>query len=506
MNTSRAVQALRDLDHRVMVLSDINSVLSFDMETAMPEKAVEGRGEQMAAVGAAAHTLATGKDARDLVSFLGGESEGLGAVDAALVRKWSRFLSSEGRLPVDFVERESKLMSRSQSAWVKARAANDFASYAPVLEEVVAMMREKAELMRPGADPYDTLLDHFEEGMDSKSVQAVFDPLEKAVHKIMDDYPDDGSDDTFLFIPYDKDAFHKFCLDVIGRMGFEFDRGAVAISAHPFTSALGMDDVRITTRYTDPSYFDSLASIVHECGHALYDMRAGRVNPETRGTSVARGESMSVHESQSRFWENMMLRSLPFIECIWPGLVEAVPELGDVSPTRFWRAVNKSRPSAIRVNADELTYPLHIIMRFRLESALVRGELKVADLPAAWNEASLTTVRYEVRSDSEGCLQDVHWPEGLFGYFPSYAMGSIAAASFMKALEKARGGGDKLASDIREGRWDVVTSWQEENIWRHGSTKDFGSLVRDVTGAELDVGAYTSYLEAKHKALKEAGA
>lgn len=492
MDLKERLERLHELDRRLVTLQDAIAVLGFDEETVMPQEASAERGEQLALLSGLRHEEATSGELRDLVASLEGE-EGLDSVDCALVHHHKRFLETEGKLPRSFVEEEAAAIAASQSAWVRARSEDDYASYAPILERIVDLERRKAEYIRPGADPYDTLLDLYEEGMDEAKVASVFNPLEDDIHAIMDSLAEGSVEDSFLYHEYDRDRLHAFCLDVISRMGFDSHRGCVSISAHPFTSCLGRDDVRITTRYSDPSWFDSISTIVHECGHALYDMHA-TLNPATRGSSLGNGRSMSLHESQSRFWENMILRDRPFWMCMYADLQKALPFMEGVSLDHFLRAINQARPSAIRVNADELTYPLHIIMRFRLERDLIRGELSVRDLAEAWRAESLRTVRYRVENDSEGCLQDVHWPQGMFGYFPSYALGSIAAASFKKSLEEAVGGKDRLDEAIAFGDWKVVTDWQDRAIWHSGSIYGFDECVRRVTGRELDVAAYNEYL------------
>ena len=454
-----ARERLYEIDSKIVTLRDAIAVLSFDEETAMPVRAYEERGEQVAMLSGILHDMSTSGELRDVVAALE-QDRGLDEVTSALVAHHARFLRTEGVLPRPFVEAEARLLARSRSAWVRAREEDDWPSFAPVLDEVVRMEREKAAAICAEADAYDTLLDLYEEGMDASTVASVFDPLEERIHGIMDRC-DSDIPSSFLYAPFDQGRLHELCLSIIRRMGYDESRGMVSISAHPFTSMLGRDDVRITTRYTDSSWFDPISTIVHECGHALYDMHAG----------------------------------------LWPQLCGAVPALADVTLDDFYRAVNRSCPSAIRVNADELTYPLHVIMRFRLERMLVRGDLAVADLPEAWRCMSEKTVRYRVENDAEGCLQDVHWAEGLFGYFPSYAMGSIAAAAFYRAMEKDVGGQSALDDAIEHGRWDVVTRWQDEHIWSHGGMHDFARVVEDVTGSPLECGCYVDYLADKYSSV-----
>ncbi len=495
MTREEALKTLKKYDREALILSDIVSTLSFDQETQMPVKGAEERSSQIAMIAALHHEKLTCDELREAVSTLE-NAEDLGD-EGALVKSYVRFYKGEGKLPSSFVEEEARLHSASQVEWAKARENNDFKSYAPTLTKVFALAREKAGLINRELNAYDCLLDLYEEGERCQWISSVFDPLEETIHSILDKIGDKKIESSFLYVPFDEARVHAFCLDVIKKMGYDFERGNVSISAHPFTSYLGMDDIRITTRYTDPSYFDSIATIVHECGHALYDLNAS-LNPAIRGTSIGYGTSMSLHESQSRFWENMLLRRHSFVEAIYPSLRKAVAELNEVKLDDFYRAINRGEPSAVRVNADELTYPLHIILRYRLEKAMVEGSLEVKDLEEAWNEGSKKIIRYSVKSPAEGCLQDVHWAEGLIGYFPSYLVGSIAAAAFMKTLEEKCGGSIALDEEIRGGNWAVVTDFQREEIWKYGSIYDFLTTVRRVTGGELDVNVYTSYLASKY--------
>ena len=496
MTTRERIDALRALDRKMMTLQDAASVLSFDEETAMPPMGAEGRGAQIGALSALVHEIGTGSEMKSLVDAL--SKEDLNEADKALVHHHQRYLSHEGRLPAAFIEEEARLISLSQVAWVKAREASDFSLFAPWLEKIIALEKEKARIINPDAPAYDTLLDLYEEGQDAASVAAVFDPLEEGIHRIQEMIGGRTVETGFLYEQYNAARVHEFCLSVIDRMGFDRERGAVSISVHPFTSYLGQDDIRITTRYTDPSWFDPISTIVHECGHALYDMHAS-LNPAIRGTSVGLGRSMSLHESQSRFWENLVLRGRAFWDCCYTDLVNAVDTLRGVSIDDFWRAINSSKPSAIRVNADELTYALHIILRFRLEKALVEGDLEVAGLPEAWNQMSQEVIGYSVKDDREGCLQDSHWAQGLYGYFPSYALGSIADAAFYQALAADCGGNDGLEKAISEGRWSVVSGFLNKEIWSHGSMYGFDETVRRVTGRGLDVGCHLAYLEGKYR-------
>ena len=499
MRLQDSLNRLKEFDKELCILRDALAVLEFDQETAMPEENVDERSRQQAALSAVIQKKATDRALRSVVDSID-EQELSSAADRALVRRHKRFLRTEGCLDEGFVAEEKKLTCVASAFWQKARAENDFSLFAPYLEKIISHLRTKAGLIDSSADCYDTLLSLYEEDSDADKISAVFDELEPFIHDLIVKTGGKSADTSFLCVPYDKQKLHSYCLDLIGKMGFDFKRGAVSLSAHPFTSFLGTDDIRITTRYSDPGWFDPVATIVHECGHALYDMNAA-LNPEIRGTSLGYGSSMSLHESMSRFWENMILRSRAFWLGQYPEICKVIPGMQSVPLDSFLKAVSKAEPSAIRVNADELTYPMHIILRFRLEKALIGGQLSVNELPSKWNELSEQLIGYEVRNDSEGCLQDSHWAGGLFGYFPSYAMGSIAAASFYAALEESAGGPDVLEAEIAAGNFGLISSFLNDRIWRFGSVYTFEETVRRVTGRQLDISGYKVYLERKYSSL-----
>ena len=303
-----------------------------------------------------------------------------------------------------------------------------------------------------------------------------------------------------LYQSYDERALHSFSLELNQRMGFDNSRGYVALSAHPFTTMIGPDDIRVTTRYTDPSIFDPISSIVHETGHALYDLNAN-LNEKIAHSSIGQGVSMGIHESQSRFWENMMGRSLSYWKHMYPILQDYIPSLKSVKLDDFYKAINKVKPSAIRVNADEVTYNLHIILRYKMEKLLFEGNVEIRELPELWNKLSKELIRYDVKDDREGILQDVHWAGGLFGYFPTYSLGNLYGAAFRSKLISDLGGPDKLDRILESGNWSEITCWQNENIWKHGGIYSPSKLIERVTGKSLDANAFKVYLIEKYSRI-----
>ena len=494
----KALSVLKDIDRKIVYLNHTMAILGWDQDTVMPPKAGEERGEQYALLSSLIHDYSTSEALKNALSEL--DENNLEEADAALVRYWKKELDRASRIPSSLVQAKSLATNEANAAWREGRKNNSWKTFEPALERVVDLTREEASLLSDGRDLYDTLLDLYEEGMDQKTVDMLFADLETTTHEMMDKLEGIDIDDSFLFSGYDEKALHSFCMDLTTRMGFDFNRGMVGITPHPYTTSLGMDDHRISTRYTDDGLFDPIGSIVHESGHALYEMCA-TANPLIRGTSLAQGCSMGLHESQSRFWENIMGRSLPFWEFQYPRLQKAVPSLKGISLESFMKAINKSKPSAIRVNADELTYNLHIILRYRLEKELVNGDLKVSDVPARWNEMSKSLIRYEVKSDREGALQDVHWSQGSIGYFPTYSIGNIYSAAFYKKMCADLGGKEKVEQMLRSGDYSQITSWQGKNIWSKGMMVSPSSLVESVTGQKVDVTPFKEYLVTKFSDL-----
>lgn len=497
MTDRQALELLRKEDEHLVVLSHAIAVLGWDFETGSPEKASDERAEQMTLLSMMQHEEIVGDKISSLLDSIGDESD-FSLAERALAREWRRTVSREKAIPASLVERMSLLEAKGHVRWLEAREKNDFAIFLPVLSEIVDAQKEMAALIAPGRKPYDALLDLYEPEMTMADIDPLFDRLEVEIHAIMDRIEERSAavDDGFLKAPYDEQALHGFCMGLVDRMGFDRTRGAVGISAHPFTTTLGRDDVRITTRYTDASLFDPIGSVMHETGHALYEQNAS-LNPEIRGTSLADGASMGIHESQSRFWENFIGRSEAFWKGQYPALKEAIPSLEDIPLVNFLRAVNRSCPSAIRVNADELTYSLHIILRYRIEKALFDGSLSVSDIPEAWNRMSGSIVRYVPKNDSEGCLQDVHWSQGSFGYFPTYALGNIYAAMFHEKLCSDLGGREEFDRCLISGDFARIASWQKKKIWYNGKVHMPKDLLSMVTGKAPTLDPYIRYLNDK---------
>ena len=492
MTSTEALNYLKERDRYITSLGNISSVLSWDMETVMPPKGEEERVNEMSLIALLIHSAKNDDKLKEALSNI--ETEALSDADKALVREWKRDIEMSSKVPSELVKAMSEETGRAYSKWVEAKKNNDFALFKSSLENLIKLNKEYSSIIGDGT--YNTLLDLYERGASIEKIDPLFDELEEAIHSIMDRIDVSDIDTAFLNDKYDIKKEEDFCKEIAIKMGFDMSRGALGIVEHPFTTTLGPDDIRISNRFTDDGFMDPIFSIIHETGHALYEMNAS-LNPEIRGTSLSQGASMGLHESQSRFWENQMGHSLSFWSYFYPGLKKYMPQLESISLENFVKAFNAPHPSAIRVNADELTYSLHIILRYRLEKALFDGSLSVSDIPEAWNEGSVKTIRYKVKSDSEGCLQDSHWSGGSFGYFPTYALGNLDSAQFLDKLYKDCGGKKKIDNALESGNFELITSWQNKNIWHYGAIYEPATLLERVTGNVLSVKPFIKYLEDK---------
>jgi carboxypeptidase Taq len=497
------LENLVKLDRETRLVAHIGSVLSWDQETYMPEKAVEERAEQLAFIGELAHEKSVRPEIGTLLEGLGstsadpGGDASLSTLERAYLRVMRRAWDRDTKLPGDLVAEIARTTSLAQAAWVDAKKNDDFAAFAPHLEKVLVLMTRSAACIDPKKPAYDVLLDLYEPGSTEASIGSVFDRLRSDLVTLLDRIRARPQvDDSFLTRRVGEGRQKEISAWLMDLLAFDRGRGRLDESAHPFTTTLGTEDVRITTRYIEDFLPSSVFSTIHETGHALYELGIDP-GPKWKGTSLADAASMAVHESQSRMWENVVGRSLGFWKRNFGRLAElAGPALDGVGAGDFVRAVSKVEPSLIRTEADEVTYCLHVILRFELESALLSGGLEVKDLPAAWKTKARDLLGIDVPDDRRGCLQDVHWSAGLFGYFPSYALGNLYAAQFWDAMKREL---PDIEGRIEAGDSAALLSWLAKNIHQPGLTWLPGELVERVTGAPLDPTHFIAYLEGKYK-------
>jgi carboxypeptidase Taq len=402
------------------------------------------------------------------------------------------------KIPADYVARASAHASASYNAWTRARPANDFAAMIPFLETTVELSREYASFFAPHAHIADPMIDDADEGMTTATVQHLFAELRPeltALVRAIGEQP--PPEDAFLHRSFGEAEQLAFGLSVARQMGYDLERGRLDKTHHPFCTKFAAGDVRITTRVREHDIGDALFSTLHEAGHAMYEQG---VDPALEGTPLGSGVSAGVHESQSRLWEIVVARSRPFWEHQYPALQRTfADQLGAVPLDAFHRAINKVERSLIRTDADEVTYNLHIMLRFDLELKLLEGRLRVKDLPEAWRAGMLAGVGVVPPDDRDGCLQDVHWyGGGLGGAFQSYTIGNILSAQFFAAATRAH---PDIPGEIARGRYATLHGWLTDNIYRHGRTSTPDQIVRQATGSAMTTAPYLAYLRGKYGAL-----
>jgi carboxypeptidase Taq len=477
------MSSLDKLKERMAELADLAGVemlLSWDQLVMMPEQGGAARAQQIGTLARLTHERATAEEIGDWLSELEGAS--LDELDDDVVRIARRDWERASRVPEDLAVELARASADGQEIWQAARAADDFAAFAPALERNVELARERAAcLAQDGEVPYDALLGDYDFGLRTEDLRRVFGELAGALEPLVAE-AEQRSPRVTLEVPV---AVQQAAVaSTLRRLGVEKESWRVDVSAHPFTAWMGRGDMRLTTRYNDGNV-ESLLSSLHEYGHALYERQT---DPALERTNLGTGTSMSVHESQSKLWENHVARNPAFVELL-------AGELGTagfpVEPDLLYAALVGVEPSAIRVSADPLTYPLHIVLRFELESALINGELAVADLPAAWNDGMRRLLGVEVASDAQGCLQDVHWSDGSFGYFPSYALGCLIAAQLWETMETQLG---SLDEELRHGELMRIQTWLGEHVHRYGRRLDTIPLLEQATGRGIQIEPFLRYV------------
>ncbi|MFW6051545.1 MAG: carboxypeptidase M32 [Myxococcota bacterium] len=497
MHTDRP--ELEELRTRLRTAADLSaaaSVLHWDQATHMPPGGAETRGRQMAVLGRIAHEHHTHPRIGELLAALS-HLEAEDSVEGALVRRAHRDYAHATRLPAELVSEMQQQMAASYVAWARARPAGDFAAVRPHLERNLELSLRVADHFPEAEHPADPLIDESDPGMTSATVRALFDELRRRLVPLVERATARPTpDDSFLHAPYDRDRQLAFGRRVVERMGYDFDRGRQDETAHPFMIRLSSGDVRITTRVRDDDPTEALFSTVHEAGHALYEQG---IDPAFDATPLGRGVSAGVHESQSRLWENMVARSRPFWRAFYPELQRTFPErLGEVDLASFHRAINRVARSLVRTDADEVTYNLHVMLRFDLEREMLEGRLAVADLPDAWNERMARDLGVRPPDHARGVLQDVHWfAHPIGGAFQGYTLGNLIAAQLFEAAERAL---PSLWEDIGHGVFDGLRGWLAEHVWRHGARFDPASLVERATGRPLSIEPLLAHLERRHGA------
>ncbi len=490
-----SITALRALQKQLYAYRYAEALISYDEAAVAPPESEAGRAEASEVFARLSFDALVNPGTAALLAQAGQDAED--AQQAAEVRELRRAYDRICRIPAEEYAAFSKLVAQAMPAWGRAKRGNDFAAFAPYLEQIVAAKRRQAACIDPARDPYEVWLDQYEPGLTVARCDAFFAALRTAIVPLLAEIQKRGAPIRTDFITQDWPLAQQKELSrrAMALWGLDPAHTVLGESEHPFTDSLYSGDVRMTTHYHPTDATVSLYSVLHEGGHALYD---AHVDPALDYTVLQGGASMSIHESQSRLFENCVGRSRAFVHCLWPTLKELFPaQLADVTEEEWYRAVNRAEPGPIRTEADELTYPLHIMVRYELEKALLHGELAVRDLPAAWNAKYQQTLGLTPPDDAHGVLQDMHWAGGDIGYFPSYALGSAYAAQAMDDIRKT------LDVDACVARGDLapLRAELEKRLWRYGCLKTPDELIGSLCGGAFDPQHYIGYLTRKYTAL-----
>ncbi len=493
-------QKIVQLSRKAKVLEGVQSLLGWDQETYMPKNGAPIRAEQLKTIAGLIHKERTSKSFSTALSKLLDLETGkikhnnLKPTQKAALKRWHRDYVKNTALPAKFVEEYAALTSESQFVWEKARRENDFEFFLPKLEKMIELNKKKAEYLGYKEHPYDALLDTFEPDMTTKEVSKVFTPLKKTITTLLKKIMKAKQvDDTALTTNFSSDSQMRFGKKLLKVIDYDENAGRMDLSTHPFSSACHPSDSRITTRILQKMPLSMVRTILHECGHAFYEMGL----PEDEyGTPLGESLSLGIHESQSRWWETRIGQSKAFWKLCLPMMkTHFKGKLDSMTLDKMWKAVNKVEPSMIRVEADEVTYALHVILRFELEVALIEGSLEAKDIPQAWNQKMKESLGIVPKDNREGCLQDIHWSMGAFGYFPTYALGNLYAAHFFEAFEKAFPQWEK---EVEKGNFTFMHEWLTENIHQHGRRYTSLELLKKVNDKAFSSKAFEKYLTEKY--------
>lgn len=501
MSAQETYQKLVKRLNEVSTIYSCESMLGWDERTKMPPAGAEHRSNQLALLSGMAHEKFTDPVVGNWLSELEGSdlTKEPTSIEAVNIRETRHAYEKRTKLPKEFVEEWSKAITLAQGEWVKARAKNDFKAFLPWLEKNVALVKRRAELYGYDKDPYDAMLDDYETGATANEIATVFKNLREDLVKLLGKIKNAPKqpNESIIERSYPVEKQRLFGEMVAQAIGFDFSAGRLDVTTHPFCSGMGPGDTRITTRYNPNRINDALFGTMHETGHALYEM--GLPKKEYYGTPMGESVSLGIHESQSRMWENQVGRSKAFWSYFFPVAQRIFREaLSDVTLDEFYGAVNTVRPSYIRVEADEATYNLHILLRFELERALLNNEIKPADVAGEWNERFKKYFGIEVDKDSNGCLQDVHWSAGLMGYFPTYTLGNLHSAQFFaKALKEM----PDLFKQFEQGNFAGLLDWLRKNIHSQGQRYRANDLQQKISGQQLSHKPLVDYMTKKYSEI-----
>lgn len=483
------------LDEKRMIDTAITS-LHWDLETQAPKKGMELLSGVVGYLSSKSYELATGEELTSLVDELSRVKEDLDEREMKILEEVERGIQKIKKIPAAEYARYNELTAKAQGIWAEAREGSDFKLFSETLREIVDFQRKFVAYRGFEGHPYNTLLDDYEPGMTVEKLDEFFGYLRGELVPFLKEIKNRGRgvDKDFLMRKYPVEKQKELSRKLAEYIGFDFNRGIISVSAHPFTLNYDKNDVRLTTRYEENYLSSSVFGTIHEGGHGLYEQGIGE---DIADTVLGTGTSMGIHESQSRLYENMLGRSRKFWEPLYDDIRSEFESLEDIDLDQFYRGINHSGASLIRVEADELTYSLHIMVRYEIEKLLIEGSVEVDELPQIWNDKMEEYLGIRPDTDAEGVLQDVHWSCGLFGYFPSYALGNAYAAQIYAAMERDL----EVERLLEEGRLGDIRFWLEEKIHRYGKGRKPWELMREVTGEDLDAGYFIEYLKEKYSEI-----
>ena len=483
----------------VSLYGGIAALLGWDQMTYMPPKGSDERAEQLSLISRLAHERVTSETLYTHLKKLNEKADTLTKKDHLVVTKLFKDVEKARKLPAEFVEKMTRTTSIAYGVWQEAREKNDFSLFRPHLEQIVELEKQYYDYIKLPGHPYNTLLDDYEEGMTVEILQKEFTILRKQLVELLQTITtteryQHQQPPTFKLANAQQ---QELCGILLSHMNIPFDRSRLDISTHPFTTSMGDDDIRFTTNYEREGFLSSFFSTAHEAGHALYEL--GILKGDYKDTIISNAPSLGIHESQSRFWENMIARSKPFWVFFAPLFQKTAPnECSKMNTDVWYHSINQVRPTFIRTEADELTYCLHVILRFELELDLLMDKITINELPAAWNQKVTEFLGITPKTDREGVLQDMHWSGGEFGYFPTYAIGTMYASQLFRQFKKEHPTADE---EIQRGEFSHILHWLNDHIYQYGSLMTADDIIKHTCGEGLNSKIFVSYLKEKYYPL-----
>jgi len=493
------VQQFTDYVKKMQHYGEALSVIYWDMRTGAPKKGLVQRSEVVGTLSASLFDMQTSEELGELLTELEGQKADLDYVTLRLIEKVRKDYDQNKKIPADEYKEFVILQTKAETAWEEAKATNNFALFLPYLEEIISWQKKFIQYWGiKNGSPYNTLLDLYEPDMTTDVLDQVFGELRETIVSLVQKIADSPNkpETSILFKHFPRESQRALSLEMLTQLGYDFDAGRLDESVHPFMIGLNHGDNRITTKYDENDFRSAIFGTIHECGHAMYEQN---IDAKLDGLPLATGTSMGIHESQSLFYENFVGRNEKFWEHNFERLQKHSPaQFGDVALADFLRAINMVEPSFIRIEADELTYPLHIMIRYEIERDLFNGDLQAKDLPQVWNDKYEEYLGIRPETDAKGVLQDMHWSGGMFGYFPSYALGMIYAAQWKNAMDKDIPNFDEL---LEKGELLPIREWLTDKVHQYGALKKPFELLQEATGEGLNAKYLANYLQEKYTKL-----